>query len=175
MVTGHSSGEIAAAFTADLVSFQTAIAVAYFRGQAATQLAKTGAQKGAMLALGVEADKAKELLEKNANGYATVAAINSPRSVTLSGDEAAVESIHKLADELGLFARRLQVDVASNNLPVKDPISHGVSFISSVSGAALDATDASYWVKNLLQPVRFADAVTNMHGRTAKDGNSEVP
>ncbi|KAG8405408.1 Type I Iterative PKS [Metarhizium acridum] len=194
VVTGHSSGEIAAAFTADLVSFQTAIAVAYFRGQAATQLAKTGAQKGAMLALGVEADKAKELLEKNANGYATVAAINSPRSVTLSGDEAAVESIHKLADELGIFARRLQVDVAyhsnhmtpvstwylksiepffcsSNNLPVKDPISHGVSFISSVSGAALDATDASYWVKNLLQPVRFADAVTNMHGRTAKDGN----
>ncbi|KID86000.1 Beta-ketoacyl synthase [Metarhizium guizhouense ARSEF 977] len=184
VVAGHSSGEIAAAFTAGLLSFQAAIAVAYFRGQAATQLAKTGAQKGAMLALGVEVDKAEELLGKTASGYATVAAINSPRSVTLSGDEAAIESIHKLADELGIFARRLQVDVAyhsnymtsvstsylasiepffsGNKVPDKGSISQGITFISSVSGAALDAIDASYWVKNLLQPVMFADAVTDM-------------
>ena len=91
IVTGHSSGEIAAAFAAGLVSFEAAVAIAYFRGQAVAQLAGNNSQKGAMLALGVSFEEASTLIEQNTNGYATIAAINSPQSITISGDMSAIE------------------------------------------------------------------------------------
>lgn len=184
-VTGHSSGEIAAAFAADMVSFQAAMAIAYFRGQAAAQLALEHNQKGAMLALGTSFEIASMLLQENANGYATIAAINSPQSVTVSGDESAIDNIQRIADARGLFVRRLKVkvayhshhmeQVAASYLASIKPFcnlespssghndSHAV-FVSSVTGrmAGADTLDASYWVKNLLQPVRFADAIESV-------------
>lgn len=194
-VLGHSSGEIAAAFAAGLVSFRTALAVAYFRGQAAAILTRQQSRKGAMLALGVGFEEATELIKKHAEGYATVAAINSQGSVTISGDESAIESVRKAADEKGLFARRLKVqlpyhsrymnEVAAFYLAAikpycdsdvfsikKQDFSRSV-FVSSVTGHVADPVtiDASYWVENLVQPVRFLDAM-----RTAvasqKEGNT---
>ncbi|RYC55767.1 hypothetical protein CHU98_g10440 [Xylaria longipes] len=181
-VVGHSSGEIAAAFAAGLVSFQTALAIAYFRGQAAALLTRQS-RKGAMLALGVGFEEATELIEKQAQGYATVAAINSPGSVTISGDESAIENVHKAADEKGLFARRLKVQLAYHSRYMdevaafylgaikpfcnedilslkKRDVSRSV-FVSSVTGRVADPVtiNESYWVKNLVQPVRFFDAM----------------
>lgn len=65
-----------------------------------------------MLALGVSAEVVSTLLDQSNTGYATIAAINSPQSVTLSGDEAAIESIQKVAESQGIFVRRLKVGVA---------------------------------------------------------------
>lgn len=178
-VAGHSSGEIAAAFAAGLLSFEAAVAVAYYRGQAAIKLSQSG-QMGAMLALGTSAEEATKLIEEIDSGYATIAAINSPQSVTVSGDVSAIESIHQLANARGIFARRLRVDVAYHsrhmeqvatsylesiepffNTMEKLPETSRPIFVSSVTGDVLneDAVDASYWVKNLLQPVRFTDAI----------------
>ena len=184
-VTGHSSGEIAAAYAAGLISFRAAIAISYFRGQAAAQLARQQPQnqKGAMLALGVGPEEAAELITQHANGYATVTAINSPRSVTISGDQAAVENVQKAADDQGLFARRLKIQMAYHSRhmeevasfyldsirPFCDKDAHHLAsedgsnplFVSSVTGNALnrDALDGTYWVKNLVRPVKFADAI----------------
>ncbi|KAG9230575.1 putative polyketide synthase [Amylocarpus encephaloides] len=178
-VTGHSSGEIAAAYAAGLVSFQAAIAIAYFRGEAAAQIARQQIKKGAMLALGVGLAEASKLIEQYAEGYATVAAINSPQSVTVSGDQLAIENLHKAADTLGLFARRLKVKLAYHSSHMEEvaafyleaikpfcdehtstsqDLSYPV-FVSSVTGLIMDSVDASYWVKNLVRPVRFADAL----------------
>ena len=188
MVTGHSSGEIAAAFAAGLISFRAAIAIAYYRGQAAARLASQQKQKGGMLALGVGVEKASELIEQHAEGYATVAAINSPQSVTISGDQPAIENVHKAADAQGLFARRLQIDMAYHSRHMEEVasfyleaitpvcakedasvVSHDVVFVSSVTGRAADPAtiNASYWLKNLVRPVRFADAIQSMF--TAQD------
>lgn len=182
-VTGHSSGEIAAAFSAGLVSFRSAIAIAYYRGQVAAQLARRESHKGAMLALGVNSEEATELIEKHAGGYATVAAINSPQSVTISGDQQAIENVHKAADEQGLFARRLKVQMAYHSRHMDEGAAYYLDaikpycagdvfalknadvcrpvFVSSVTGHAadLDKIDESYWVKNLVRPVRFLDAI----------------
>ncbi|KAI0456999.1 putative polyketide synthase [Xylaria acuta] len=182
-VLGHSSGEIAAAFAAGLVSFRTALAIAYFRGQAAALLTHKQSRKGAMLALGVGFEEATKLIEKQAKGYATVAAINSPGSVTISGDESAIENVHKAADEKGLFARRLKVQLAYHSrymdevaafylaaikpfcdedvFSLKKRDSSRSVFVSSVTGRVADPVtiDESYWVKNLVQPVRFLDAI----------------
>ena len=135
-----------------------------------------------MLALGVSAEVVSTLLDQSNTGYATIAAINSPQSVTLSGDEAAIESIQKVAESQGIFVRRLKVGVAyhsrhmeraaasytlwikpfCNNEP-RPAIQEdsNVTFISSVTGGPMNAEDmdVSYWVKNLLQPVQFAEAI----------------
>ncbi|KAI0197163.1 putative polyketide synthase [Xylaria flabelliformis] len=182
-VVGHSSGEIAAAFAAGLVSFRTAMAIAYFRGLAAALLTRQQSRKGAMLALGVGFEEATFLIDEHARGYATVAAINSPGSVTISGDESAIENVHRAADEKGLFARRLNVQLAYHSRHMDDvaafyraaikpfcdedvfhlksrELSRSV-FVSSVSGYVADpeTIDDSYWVKNLVQPVKFLDAI----------------
>ncbi|KAI0543419.1 putative polyketide synthase [Xylaria curta] len=182
-VVGHSSGEIAAAFAAGLVSFRTAMAIAYFRGLAAALLTRQQNRKGAMLALGVGFEEATLLIDEQAHGYATVAAINSPGSVTISGDESAIENVHRAADKKGLFARRLKVQLAYHSRHMDDvaafyraaikpfcdkdvfhlksrELSRSV-FVSSVTGCVADPVtiDDSYWVKNLVQPVQFLDAM----------------
>ncbi|QUC17465.1 uncharacterized protein UV8b_01706 [Ustilaginoidea virens] len=203
MVTGHSSGEIAAAFAAGLIAFEAAIAVAYFRGQAAAILAGSRSRRGAMLAVGVGSHEAEKLVQDHADGhYATVAAINSPSSVTISGDQPAIDAIHKAAERGGLFARKLKVQVAYHSRHMEEvadyylraikpfvalkghspPSAHGDEgdsrpvFISAVTGRALepgvDNLDASYWVRNLVQPVRFADAIQTMF--SPKSGKSST-
>jgi NADPH:quinone reductase-like Zn-dependent oxidoreductase/malonyl CoA-acyl carrier protein transacylase/SAM-dependent methyltransferase len=198
-VTGHSSGEIAAAYAAGLISFRAAIAVSYFRGQAAAQLwrQQAGVQKGAMLALGVGPEEAEELIQQHAQGYATVAAINSPKSVTVSGDVAAIANVHKVAEEKGLFARKLKIQMAYHSRHmeavasyyldqirpycdkdaaelVSDDSSPKPVFVSSVTGGVQDEVDASYWVKNLVRPVRFADAVKAVFNGTPIKGSTKI-
>ena len=181
-VAGHSSGEIAAAFTAGLVSFRAAIAIAYFRGQAAARLLRQQRQKGGMLALGVGFEEASALIQQHAKGYATVAAINSSQSVTISGDQSAIENVQKVAEASGLFARRLKIEMAyhsrhmeevaafyreaiqpfcDEDAPRFSQVVPSSLFVSSVTGHVADSAtvDASYWVKNLVRPVRFADAI----------------
>ncbi|KAI4591597.1 Type I Iterative PKS [Pestalotiopsis sp. 9143b] len=138
-VTGHSSGEIAAAFAAGLLSFRNALAVAYFRGQAASKLAVQQTGEGAMLALGIGPESARELISQHDCGYVTIAAINSPQSVTISGDKSAIDSLQQVAEDLPLF-------------------------ISSVEGRAVSRSEvgASYWIRNLVQPVRFSEAIRSL-------------
>ncbi|KAK9782147.1 putative Polyketide synthase [Seiridium cardinale] len=188
-VTGHSSGEIAAAFAAGLLSFRTAMAVAYFRGQAAAELTRQQTRQGAMLALGVGREEAEELIKQYASTYATVAAINSPQSVTISGDESAIDSIHQIAEAQGLFVRRLKVSMAYHSRHMEDVADsylkaiklycdedsikdnrtqHHPSSVSSVEGRKIDGSEvgAFYWIKNLVQPVRFAEATQNLFAST---------
>ena len=111
VVLGHSSGEIAAAFSAGLISLDAAMAIAYFRGIAARDVLKNTGVKGAMLAIGANAGESQKLLDA-ARGYAVVAAVNSPDSVTVSGDVATIEQIQEQAETKGFFVRRLKVGVA---------------------------------------------------------------
>lgn len=177
IVTGHSSGEIASAYAAGVLSLEAAMAIAFYRGLAARQVFDDNKLKGAMLAVGVSADEAEALIQQHENsGYATLAAINSPASVTISGDEDAVGAIQKAAEAQGAFVRRLKTGVAYHSRHMekvastylaaikpwcKDIGDSDIRYISSVTGRAETAKSlgASYWVTNLLQPVRFMDAV----------------
>ena len=184
VVSGHSSGEIAATFTAGFISFETAMAVAYFRGQVAAQMIQDQRIRGAMVAVGTSEEEATTLLHHKLNDYASIAAINSPRSVTISGDESAVKSVEQAANAKGLFMRHLNVDVAYHShhmvqvatsyLKLIQPFcdrdfhasainSSNAVFISSVTGRkeSKDAVDARYWVSNLVSPVRFLDSITS--------------
>lgn len=181
IVTGHSSGEIGSAYAAGMLSLEAALAVAYYRGIAARQIVDDGKLRGAMVVVGLSADDAEMLIQQHlVSGYATIAALNGPGLITISGDERAIEAIQKTAEERRVFVRRLPINVAYHSrhmdkvattyLTAITPRCNGskstgrskVKFISSVTGRAedVDALGSSYWVVNLMQPVRFMDAVS---------------
>ena len=112
-VVGHSSGEIAAAYASRAIDFETGMLLAYHRGTAAAKLLQEyPATKGAMLAIGGQQDRVESFLKNHATQATVKACINSPASVTVSGDESEIDRLDKLAKEEDLFSRKLQTDVA---------------------------------------------------------------
>lgn len=186
-VTGHSSGEIAAAYCAGALSREEALTIAYFRGVVSEKLASntnTQRPKSGMMSVGLDAETAQTYLEEE--GVAdrvTVACVNSPINVTISGQVYALDIIYDRLEKDELFVRRLDVQVAYHNSrimsevadeygrmlskaldssPPKDQDSPA-SFFSSVTAGLLndmgELRKPSYWVRNLVSPVHFADAI----------------
>lgn len=104
-VVGHSSGEIAAAYAAGLLSAEQAILTAYLRGIAVETLH----QPGAMMAVGLGPKAAQQLVQESSLGnQVCIACVNSPESVTLSGSEAGIEILLAKLQEQNKYARKLQ-------------------------------------------------------------------
>ena len=186
-VVGHSSGEIAAAYAAGFISDHDAIRIAYYRGLFARLAGnESTGQKGAMLAVGTSWEEAQDLVKLRAfKGRLTVAAHNSPASVTLSGDADAVVHAKKFFDEEKKFARHLKVDTAYHShhmLPCgaayvqalracgvrinRERTDTSCSWFSSVTASAkpmepVEALQDVYWRDNMTNTVLFADAVKN--------------
>ena len=182
-VVGHSSGEIAAAYASGAITRETAWAVAYHRGQTAASISvKAPKLKGGMIAAGMSLAEAEDYLESiqgSLQASVQVACINSPRSVTLSGQ---ADAISFIADDLrkkGVFNRVLPVKTAyhsehmklvehdyKNHLADVKSVDHraGVTMFSSVTGAAIGGNElgASYWVANMVSPVQYVSAVQAM-------------
>lgn len=94
-VTGHSSGEIAAAYAAGALDLQDAMLIAYERGCETSDLAKKGL-KGAMTAVAMERDELVPILAALKNGKAVIACSNSPSSFTVSGDKSALDELQQV-------------------------------------------------------------------------------
>ncbi|PYI02377.1 putative polyketide synthase [Aspergillus sclerotiicarbonarius CBS 121057] len=115
-VASHSSGEIAAAFAVGALTHRQAIATAYYRAILVADETQRppGLAKGAMAAVGLGVEAVQPYLDRLTpeNGKAVVACVNSPQSVTISGDSDAVQEIEDLCKQDGVFARRLKVQQA---------------------------------------------------------------
>lgn len=111
-VVGHSSGEIAAAYTAGLLSFEHVVIVAYYRGlfMNLTMLDAVQISAGGMCAVGMSQSVALQLLEQY-KGRVELAAVISPNSCTVSGDTDAINEIERSCVESAIFCRKLRVDV----------------------------------------------------------------
>ncbi|KAK4446921.1 reducing polyketide synthase rads1 [Podospora aff. communis PSN243] len=188
-VVGHSSGEIAAAYSIGALSHRDALAAAYYRGKASMSAGLTKSRQGSgtaggMMAVGCSPEAAKALISKNnLSAQLTVACVNSPSSVTISGDVDALEILRAILEERGVFARRLKVDVAYHSshmhacsseytaaLEHLEPQaqdsekSEPAVMVSSVTGSEVDPEMLGpyYWVRNLVSPVLFADALKEL-------------
>lgn len=183
-VTGHSSGEISAAYATGAITLQDAMAAAYHRGRVASKIKyKRPELSGGMLAVGTGPLEVKGIIESAGLSGVAVACENSPNSVTVSGD---MTSLDELATELetrGLFNRKLRVDVAYHSYhmqlaadeymeAIKDmspKVIRGMDFYSSLLGNKLDTTISlgpSYWIENLVKPVRFSSALQHLYTDT---------
>ncbi|KAK1975925.1 hypothetical protein LZ30DRAFT_785922 [Colletotrichum cereale] len=145
VVVGHSSGEIAAACVAGLITPAQAILAAYFRGYAAAAdddddadaagtgtTEELGGRKG-MMAVGLGAEKVRPYLDATTpakgsdsgtgstlNKEVFIACYNSPSSVTLSGPVALLADLAETIKANGHFARMLQVDLAYHSRHMSD-------------------------------------------------------
>lgn len=177
-VVGHSSGEMAAAYAAGLVSRADAMTAAFYRGRAAVNRRGDSEENVGMLAVGLGPDELQPYLARH-GGDAWVACYNSPNSVTVSGRRPALEALQDDVKRAGHFARLLHVDLAYHSAlmrPIGDEYERlladrlrplagraGVSMFSSVTGARQSgAADAQYWKSNMVSPVRFDEAARAM-------------
>lgn len=104
-VVGHSSGEMAAAYAAGRITAAEAITAAYYRGY----MVSFNKAKGAMLAVGVGPDQGAEYIrEAGLEEKVKIAAINSPDSITMSGDAEAVEELSAKLSQKAVFNRLLR-------------------------------------------------------------------
>ena len=181
-VVGHSSGEIAAAYSAGAIATpENALRIAYYRGLYAKLAQGPEGQRGAMLAVGTSLDDATELIAlPNLEGRVAVAASNSPASVTLSGDEDAIENAKDIFEEEKKFVRLLKVDKAYHShhmlrasepyltalrnadiAGLKTPDGGAAWFSSVVVKRIREAADVqdTYWSDNMLKPVFFSQAL----------------
>ena len=175
VVLGHSSGEIAAAYAARILSRANALSVSFHRGSV-LNTSKIG--KGAMLAVGLGEDEVLRYTLQVQSGRVSVACVNSPFSTTTSGDEVAIAELKNLLDRNSIFNRELRVDAAYHSQHMEqiaqqyseslhelhvDTISSSVKFISSVTGIEKrTGFGPSYWVQNLISKVHYSAAVDKL-------------
>ncbi|GJN67563.1 type I Iterative Polyketide synthase (PKS) [Purpureocillium lilacinum] len=178
-VVGHSSGEIAAAYAKGAISREAAWEVAYYRGLAAASIPwRAPKLKGRMAVVGMSKDEAGKYL-RSVNKSAQIACINSPRSMTISGQEDAIDFIDKDLREKKIFCRVLQVKTAYHSSHMK-LVEHDyktllanvssrdgcpeIRMFSSVTGNEVDGRrlDATYWAANMVSPVQYVAAIEAM-------------
>ncbi|MEW2360087.1 beta-ketoacyl synthase N-terminal-like domain-containing protein, partial [Spirillospora sp. NPDC029432] len=182
-VTGHSVGEVAAAYCAGILDRAAACRVIAERS--AAQAVTAGA--GRMAAVGLaSADAERRLSEEHLSKLLTVAGVNSPRDVTLAGCAEALAGLGAALKEEGVFFRDLGLDYAFHS-PALDPVRQDllkaldgldaapgrIPLVSTVTGREAGdlRLDALYWWRNIREPVRFTEAVAVLTG----DAGAEEP
>ncbi|WP_414617052.1 type I polyketide synthase [Streptomyces clavuligerus] len=168
-VVGHSQGEIAAAVVAGGLSLEDGARVVALRSRAVASLAGEGGMVAVSLPLGEV-----ERLIGGWEGRLSVAAVNSPSSVVVSGDSDALAGLLVLCGAEGVRARRVEVDYASHSARVErieaeirtalegvTPVRGGVPLFSTAMDAWLDTSvmGGAYWYANLRRTVGFESAV----------------
>ncbi len=171
-VVGHSMGEVGAAYLAGALDLDQAMRIICRRSVLMGRTSGRGAM--AMVDLPM-ADAEKRLVGRESQ--VGVAVSNSPRSCVISGDPAAVKEILAECERDGVFCRLVKVDVASHSPQMEAPAAEltaeladftpsatHLPIYSTVLGrvAAGPELDARYWGRNMRQPVRFTDAVSEM-------------
>ncbi|KAK2764912.1 Type I Iterative PKS [Arachnomyces sp. PD_36] len=178
---GHSSGEMAAAYAAGLISEDEAIIAAYYRGKSVSNLSR----EGSMVAVGLGAQASEPFLA-SLRPKVDIAAINSPESVTVSGDTDTIQALSAALSEKDIFNRVLSTggkayhsshmkeigEIFETSMrkeafrrgepPKRQPTS---SFFSSVLGKRIPEgfqVTPSYWRQNLENPVIFSPALSEM-------------
>ena len=179
-VVGHSSGEIGAAYALGALSREDAWRVAYYRGVLSAGIKAIAPDiDGCMMAVGLSPEKAQSWISTVTEGDVVIACINSPTSVTVSGDTSGIDQLLQKLKQAGIFARKLMVDTAYHSPHMHTIAQEYYDWIADLQ--PLDATDKCRmhssvtgtevaphqlgvvnWVRNLTSPVRFSEAVYDM-------------
>ncbi len=172
IVVGHSQGEVAAACVAGGLSLQDGARLVTVRSRALSRLAGSSG----MVSVASGLAEVGELLDRW-RGRLSLAAVNGPAAVVVSGETSALEELLQECRTRELRARRIGVEVPGHTDRIEEireevlegcaaitPRSGGVRFYSTLMGGLLDTAQlgAEYWYRNLREPVRFDLAVRNL-------------
>lgn len=184
VVTGHSAGEVAAAYAAGLLTLEEAVLIVYHRSQEQQKMAGCGR----LMVVGLPHERVLEYI--SGQDDIEVACVNSPESVVLASSEARLNEIKGLFPE-GTALTFVQGNIAfhsSRMIPVLESIKKRLSFldkrgetgwslpfISTVTGKVETDVDTEYWCKNVRYPVLFQKALeTAFAGDTVPDVVLEI-
>ncbi|MGI5183701.1 SDR family NAD(P)-dependent oxidoreductase [Dactylosporangium sp. CA-152071] len=172
-VVGHSQGEIAAAHVAGGLTLDDAARVVALRSRAWMRLQGRGSMLSVLATAG---DVTRRMAAWG--DRVSLAALNGPASVAVSGDVEALTELLAALSDAGIRARWVpgadgaghsaQVDVLRaeilENLASLAPHPSEVPFFSSVTGDRLDtaALDGEYWFRNMREMVRFEPVVRRL-------------
>ncbi|MQY28436.1 type I polyketide synthase [Nocardia aurantia] len=191
-VAGHSIGGVVAAHVAGVLSLEDAARLVAARGLSMGALPAGGA----MVAIEATEDEVLEVLGGSARTDGndptaaefepgvSIAAVNAPRAVVVSGAEEAVLAVAAELTGRGRRVKRLTVSHAFHS-PLMEPASAEfekvvaelsftdpgeVILVSDTTGAVVDGAelaDPGYWARHLRGTVRFADTVRTLRARGA--------
>jgi acyl transferase domain-containing protein/glutamate-1-semialdehyde aminotransferase/surfactin synthase thioesterase subunit len=178
---GHSVGEYVAACVAGVLELADALRLVAARGR----LIKELAQPGAMATVTASEARVRLAIGHRSSELA-VASLNAPEHVVVSGSPTAVEALVAELSAQGVRCRKLDVSHAFHS-PLMQPVvaelaraaaavrhapaSGGLRLISTVTGRLAEPGDlscADYWARQLLEPVRFSDALRALEDEGAK-------
>ncbi len=170
---GHSLGELAAACLSGVFSLEDALRLAAVRGKLVQQ-----APPGGMISVALSAREAIESVFSDLTESIELAAENLPGVCTLSGPTQAIAQVEERLQARGLHYRRLPVNRAFHSrwlgeaaerfrseLKSVERRSPEIPLVSSLSGDWADpeqVRSCDYWVRQLLQPVRFSSALQRL-------------
>jgi acyl transferase domain-containing protein/acyl-CoA synthetase (AMP-forming)/AMP-acid ligase II/pimeloyl-ACP methyl ester carboxylesterase len=183
---GHSVGEYVAATIAGVFSLADGLKLLATRGKLMQSLSQAGemyavfASEAKVKSL-IEAFKEKVAMPMPDGSYATascaIAAINSPQSIVISGEQTAVQAVISKFDAQGINSKQLTVSHAFHS-PLMQPIlgefsqvaksikyhQPQIKLISNVTGqvATTAISTPEYWINHVIAPVRFADGMKTL-------------
>jgi epothilone polyketide synthase D len=171
-VLGHSIGEFAAAYTAGVMRDEEALKLVATR----SRLMQTLPHDGEMVALRCGEEPVRAALKAYA-GDAWLAAVNGPNDVVISGKRQAVRAVCTALKREGIEGKQLRVSHAFHS-GLMDPILDAfesaanamrfdrphIPLVSNVTGTVADDAiqTATYWRRQLREPVRFGDGVRTL-------------
>ncbi|RKS68198.1 malonyl CoA-acyl carrier protein transacylase [Actinomadura pelletieri DSM 43383] len=170
-LAGHSVGEISAAHAAGVLSLPDACTLITARGRLMQQADPTGT----MIAI----QATEQEIQQSLTDQISIAAINTPSSIVLSGDHDQLQRIAAHWRDQGRKTKQLQVSHAFHS-PHMDPVLKEfretaseltyhpptIPVVSNLTGRL--ATDEqlrspAYWADHLRHTVRYADTITTLH------------
>ena len=169
MVVGHSLGEVAAAHVGGALTLEDAVTIIFHRGRLMQSL--HGA--GRMAAVSGKEEDVHKILAAAHRGV-SIAAVNGPYSITVSGEPGAVDA---LLDDVEWPCQVLPVEYAFHSKQMEplraefetaissiQPGNPGIAVYSTVRGSLAQRGDfgPEYWARNIREPVMFASAIDNM-------------
>ena len=180
-VAGHSVGELAAAHVAGVLSLEDACTLVAARGR----LMQAMPAAGRMVSVEASEQEVRESLEQVRGSLAgrpdaalSIAAVNGPAAVVVSGDRESVDEVAALWAARGRRHKELRTSHAFHSahmdamLDEFRSVADGLTFrrpqidvVSALTGERLtadQAVSADYWTRQVRETVRFADAVRRL-------------
>ncbi len=173
VVMGHSAGEYVAACIAGVFSLEDGLKLIAERGR----LMQSLPSGGKMSAIFTDQAKVKDAIQSYADSV-SIAAINGPTNIVISGDGTAIDAICNSLETQGIKTRSLKVSHAFHSplvWPILSTFEQSAStityhqprirLISNLTGQLAredTVTNAVYWREHIRQPVQFASAIGSL-------------